>query len=115
MNKRKLSKLLGKELQYTAILGRFCEQKRRILLTSVEQDNKLYAQHIWIEKNKDLDRIDIGEQIAFKAISYMYNDKFNIRKQGLNKCRSFHKVDEDYLSLMSKEKIDSEHKRRRKG
>lgn len=115
MTKRKLSKLLGKDLQYTAILGEFSKQKGRILLTNVRHEGKLYADHVWILRTTGTKNIKEDSRIMFDAISYMYNDKFNIRKQGLNYCKNFQTLDEDYHNQLDQERNDANHKKKRKG
>ena len=114
MSKRKLSKLLGKNLKYTAFIEEFSIDKHRYLLKDVRHEGKAYADHLWILPTTGTKTIDAGSKIMFEATAYMYNDKFDVRKQGLNHCKNFQTLSDDYHEQIIKEKDDAKYKRRRK-
>ena len=112
-NKRKFSKLLNKEVEYTAIRKQISNNGSRILLTDVKHKGKLYADHAWVVKASTLEDIDAETNIIFNATAYMYNDKFNVRKQGLKNCNSYHKINKDYNDQRAIEKSNKFHQEQR--
>jgi len=115
MTKRKFSKLLNKEAKYTAIKKHISKNKEqnRILLLDVKYKNKLYADHVWILRSEILDKIPEDTEIEFIATAYMYNDKYGVRKQGLDKCRSFRTKSDHYNDDIALENL--KYMKRRKG
>ena len=115
MNRKRLTKLLGKRLEYTAILGEYCENKERIIIKDIKHKSKKYADHCWIKKSSSMKNINIGDQLHFQAEAYMYNDKFNVRKEGLKFCKNFQKLSDDFNNQMNKETKDAKHSKQRTG
>jgi hypothetical protein len=117
MTKRKFSKLLNKEVQYTAIKGEVTKnkEKNRIILKDVRYKNKVYADHVWVFITEALDKIPIGTRIAFTGTAYMYNDKFNTRKQGLKDCHGYHEYHEDYNDQIATKNLKHMYRRISKG
>ncbi len=114
MNKRKLSKALGKELTYTAKLT--SEKKinyGRVLLENIKLKNKLYSDHSWIYSSEELKKYEPGTLLSFKATATMYTDAYGIRKQGLKKCHNFAIFDEDHINQVEQDSIDALHKANR--
>jgi len=114
MSKRKFSKLLNKEVIYTAIKLKEANQTAenpRVLLKNIKHKGKLYADHAWVIATETLDRIDEGSEIEFKATAYMYNDKFNIRKQGIKWCHHYYKLHEEYHKDKATEDLNQMRKR----
>ncbi|MCD6435638.1 MAG: hypothetical protein J7L15_04555 [Clostridiales bacterium] len=114
MTKRKFSKLLNKEVTYTAIKTQKSAPKAenpRVLLTDIKHKGKLYADHAWVIDIDTLNRIPIGSEIEFKATAYMYNDKFDVRKQGLKWCHHYYKLHEEYHKDKATEDLNQMRKR----
>ncbi len=96
MTKRKFSKLMNKEVEYTAIKTSYSKEYDKVLLKDIKYNGKLYADHAWINSHHALEKIEFKSKMKFLATGTMYNDKFNQRKQGLTKCRQFETVDHTY-------------------
>ena len=115
MSKRKFLKLLGKEVKYTANYEYFCTDKNRALLTDIKNENKLYADHAWVLAHESTKKMGNNIKVSFMATAYMYNDKFNVRKQGLKFCKNFQKLSDDFNNQMNKETKDAKHSKQRTG
>ncbi len=117
MTKRKFSKLLNKEARYTAILKQVSEKGigSRIMIKNVQHKGKEYADHSWIIHSLATRKIPYNSKISFDATAYMYNDKFNVRKQGLKHCKNFEIINDDYIEQQDKETHDNFHYKKRKG
>ena len=116
MTKRKFSKLLNKEVKYTAVLKQISNDTgSRVMIQNVMYGNKLYSDHSWIKSSITTEKIPYNSKISFEATAYMYNDKFGIRKQGLKSCKNFEIINEDYTEQQDKETHDNFHYRKRKG
>jgi len=107
ISKRKLNKLLGKELQYTAIYKGKSKDKNRALLLNVEHKGKEYTDHVWVKLQHHLISKKPGTKIKFSAVAYMYNDKKNRRKQGLDRCRDYETYIEHYEQIKHEEGINA--------
>ena len=115
MSKRKFLKFLGKEIKYTANYEYFCQEKKRALLTDVKMENKLYADHVWIFTTESSKKIENNSKVMFLATAYMYNDKFNVRKQGLKFCKNFQNLNDEFKDQIIKETKDAKHSKQRTG
>ena len=115
MSKRKFLKLLDKEVKYTANYEYFCPDKNRILLTDVKSDNKIYADHAWIRTHESTKKLKDNTKISFLGTAYMYNDKFDVRKQGLKYCKNFQELSDDFGAQIQKEKNDAKQCKQRTG
>ncbi len=114
MNKRKFSKLLNKEVEYTATKADGTIKGNRVLLRNVKYEGKLYSDHVWVYPNEILTLFDVDTDVLFKATAYMYNDNFNTRKQGLRACNSYQKINHDYNNNILKENSNALQKKKRK-
>lgn len=116
MNKRKLAKFLNKEIIYTATLKVNNKKKYpRSLLVDIKHHGKLYSEHCWISHNISLEKLSVDTKVRFTGTAFMYNDKFNVRKQGLKWCKDFEIMTDEFLGQMKKENIDAHYARKRKG
>ncbi len=114
MTKRKFSKLLNKEVTYTAIKKQNANSKAenpRVLLTDIRHNGKLYADHAWVIGIETLNRISLNSEIEFKGTAYMYNDKYDVRKQGLKWCHHYYKLHEEYHKDKAIEDLNQMRKR----
>ncbi len=98
MTKRKLSKLLNKETEFTAILKHTSDLESgwRVMLQDVRHKGKIYSDHSWVRRTPITEKIPYDTEISFTATPYMYNDKHGVRKQGLKHCKYFQIVNKDY-------------------
>ena len=117
MTKRKFSKLLNKEAIYTAILKHVADKGEgtRVMISDVKHKNKLYADHAWISRSISTDKIPYNTEISFTGTAYMYNDKFDVRKQGLKSCKNFEIINHDYHDQQDREHHDAIFYKKRKG
>ena len=96
ISRKKLNKLLGKQVEYKATFMRSYERggKRMALLADVSYDGKLVADHVWVNMTNTLTVIDNETYIKFNAIAYTYTDSQKRRKNGLKGCRNYHIVND---------------------
>ena len=118
MTKRKFSKLLGKEAEYTAVKTKPKYEGEKsefgaVLLTDIRYKGKLYADHSWINIGDALDRFEFGDKIGFTATASMYTDGHGVRKQGIHKCHKFHATHDTYDKDEAKKNILQTFKRRK--
>ena len=86
-SRRKLIKLLGKKLQYSAI---FLKSKdKSALLIDVSHKGKIYTDHIWVSYSSVLEKLNCKAKIIFFATAKTYIDSYGVRKYGLDKCHSY--------------------------
>jgi hypothetical protein len=112
LDRRKLRKLLGKELEYTAVIRCVITKttgKRRVILLDVKQNGKLICDHIWIHEMMAIEKIDDNAEVIFNAIASTYNDSKGERKIGLKQCFNFRV----YTPILDMMKHDGKHAARR--
>ena len=85
--RKKLLKLMGKSVEYTAKIQRICEDG--VLLTNVKYKNKVMTDHVWVGKTLNLSGISLGKIVVFMATAITYTDSRGNRKHGLNQCFNF--------------------------
>ena len=107
MNRKKLTKLIDKELLYTATYDKIGNCGLNICVTDVKQGNKTLTDHAWIQLSKGLSpSIKKGDKISFLATARTYKDTRGQRKNGLYKCRKFTLVNDEYETHVKKEEED---------
>ena len=92
ITRKKLVKLLGKSVEYTAILGRKSVTTNQTLIMDVMYQGKLVSDHMWVEAGLALNKIAIGTDISFRAVAHTYKDAHGYRKNGLNDCSNYKAV-----------------------
>jgi hypothetical protein len=111
MSRKKLSKLFGKLLPYSATIGRLSDDEENVLLLNVCQGGKEVSDHCWISRVHALKAFNIGDEITFHAVATTYKDKKGRRKNGLIKCQSYFLV--DHKKAMDIHNHDCQNKKRR--
>ena len=96
-NRKKLNKLLGKKLEYTAVFKKYNGDKA--LLTEVCYKGKSYTDHAWVSYHNTLRGFKIKTKIAFYATATTYTDSHGVRKNGLNRCHRY-RVDEEAFDIV---------------
>lgn len=94
MVRKKLQKLLGKELEYTATYDK--KKGGQVCLVDVEYGGKVFADHVWVHYADRMAKYKHGDKLRFFAVAYTYKDSFNVRKNGINRCHSYMIVDDQY-------------------
>lgn len=88
LTRKKLLKLIGKELEYSATVGRLGSEDG-ILLLDVCHKGKLVSDHCWVSTNRTIETFEKGSRVIFKATATTYRDKQGNRKHGLDKCYDY--------------------------
>lgn len=96
-SRKKLTKLLGKKLEYTATFHRY--EGSKALLTGVKHKGKEYSDHVWVGYCYALQGFKTKTKIGFRATAETYKDKRGMRKHGLSRCHNYH-VDEEAFDTM---------------
>ena len=109
--RKKLQKLLGKEVEYVATFSRIADSGNNVLFTTVTQNGKEYTDHIWVNHYDRLDRYKDGDLVRFYATAYTYTDSHGVRKYGLSNCHRFMLFNEQYDVAME----DTAQRMRRQG
>ena len=111
--RKKLKKLLGKELLYTGIVGDYDEATDKVCVTSICHNGKEVTDHVWLRNVKSLQEHPRGTRVKFKATANTYTDSRKKRKHGLMKCKLFTPLNEAYDEMVAVEFKDLTHRRRR--
>lgn len=98
MVRKKLQKLLGKEVEYTAIFDK--RKEAQACLTDVKYNGKTFTDHVWVKYTDRMAKYEHGTEIRFFATAYTYKDSHDVRKHGISKCHRFMVVDEQYDTAM---------------
>ncbi len=93
MNRKKLLKVIGKELEYTATFEKICDFGENVCLVDVKHKGKVLTDHIWTGLTDNLAQFNEGDELKFKATARTYKDRKGNRKNGLYKCYNFRRVD----------------------
>ena len=96
MSRKKLLKLIGKELEYTATFDKVCAFGTNVVLEDVKYKGKLLTDHVWVKKSESMDKYKHGDVLRFKATAHTYTDKVGERKNGLGRCHHFMMVNDSY-------------------
>ena len=110
--RKKLKKLLNKELNYTGVVGNFDETNCKICIESVQFEGKEVTDHVWVSNIHSLKKHGKGTRVTFFATAYTYNDSKNRRKNGLGRCKSFKVVNEAYSEISAKEYVNLQNRRK---
>ncbi len=105
MNRARLRKLVGKEVDFTATLGKKNDSGNNVIITDVKYKGKFYADHLWISSYTSLSRMEIGTEISFTARVYTYTDSFGVRKNGVRSCHNFNVVNE-VIELITSDRLN---------
>ncbi len=101
--RKKLKKLLGKQLEYTGIVGNLCTTGTRVCIESVQHQGKEVTDHAWITLIDSLRTHPKGTRIKFMGTAYTYTDKRGKRKHGLSKCSRFIVTNKAYDEVTANE------------
>lgn len=99
--RKKLNKLLGKKLEYTAVFDKVINGKA--LLIDVKYKGKTYTDHIWVGHCYILQGLSFKTKIVFLATAETYKDKHGVRKNGLSRCHRY-RVDEEAFDIIKHDK-----------
>lgn len=111
MNRKKMSKLFGKLLDYTATVGKESEEKGSTLLLNVCYKGKEVSDHCWVSTTHALTAFKEGDEITFKGVATTYKCKQQERKNGLERCQSYFLVSDK--QAMAIHNHDCQNKKRR--
>lgn len=112
MERKKLTRLIGKELTYTATFDKVGNCGLNICVTNVKQGGKTLTDHAWIQLSMGLSPlIKMGDLMSFTATARTYKDTKGTRKNGLHKCHKFKVLNEEYESEVKKEEENFRRKR----
>jgi len=89
-NRKKLYKLLGKDVEYTAIFT--SHTGSRAVLTNLKHNGKLLCDHVCVSYHYALTRLEHGAEVIFNATATSYRDSRNERKYGINQCYKYRPV-----------------------
>ena len=87
LTRKKLLKLMGKELEYTGTLYRF--DGSGAVLINVKYKGKLVTDHVWVSATTKLQSFKEHDRLVFTATAITYTDSKGVRKHGLEKCFSY--------------------------
>ena len=111
MTRKKLARLIGKQVKYTATIGTDVDVGGKTLcLNDIKHKGKIVTDHVWalVYKFKDFNP---GDVVEFIGTAYTYFDKHKNRKTGLREINSVKR----YLGDMHEEVHDAfKHIRARK-
>ena len=88
--RKRLIKLLGKELRYEGTYSRISEYGGSVMLIDIKYNGKIVSDHIWVASCNELNKTVEGETFTFLATASSYKDKNGKRKYGLKKCYRYH-------------------------
>ena len=94
--RKKLKKMLGKELEYTGVVGSLCSTGTRVCIESVQHNGKEVTDHVWVTLVHSLKTHPKGTRLSFLGTAYTYTDKNKKRKHGLNGCKKFSVTNQAY-------------------
>lgn len=107
MSRKKLVKLLGKDVEYTATFKRINEN--RAVLIDLKHKGKYLCDHVNVSKHYLLTALEADTEISFNATAYTYRDSKGVRKHGLSKCHKYMPVHEGNYRVQH----DNDQKRKR--
>ncbi len=86
--RKKLGKILGKEVLYTATVSGVGRSGEYVSLQDVKYKGKLFADHIWTNNTVHIEKIEFGTRVGFlgTAVSYVSS---GIRKYGIRQIHSY--------------------------
>jgi len=100
-SRKKLNKLIGKRVIYTATISRITDTT--VLLENVCHNGKMVTDHVWISKN-NFDFKD-EDEVQFSAVAETYKDSHGARKTGLGYVRHIvYKLDEQSIAIKQDDK-----------
>ena len=102
LTRKKLLKLMGKEVEYKAKLLRF--EGNGALLINIEYKGKVVTDHVWVSATMKLSTFNIGDVLIFSATATTYKDSKGVRKHGLEKCFNYMLDDEALHRLIHDKK-----------
>ena len=108
MTRKKLVKLLGKNLEYTATYQ--SSKGTRAVLVDVHHKGKYLCDHVNVSLHYTLQKVAYGTEVSFNATAITYKDSFDVRKHGLGKCHSYLPIHEGHNIV----KHDNDQKRKRR-
>jgi len=112
MSRKKLIKLLGKEIRYTATINSLGTSGFNICLVDVKYKDKLVTDHAWIHISRSIARMSKGDNVSFIGTAKTYIDNSGKRNHGLSKCHDFTIINEEYEQHVAK---DGENMKNRNG
>jgi len=108
--RKKLKKLLGKELSYTGIIGNICDN--RVCIEAVCHSGKEVTDHVWVGMVHSLKTHERGTRVKFKGKAYTYTDTKGERKHGLHYCKMFVVSNETYDEVVNVERKNLQQRKR---
>lgn len=93
-NRKRLSRLIGKELEYTATISIRSGANDNICLKDIKYKGKMVSDHCWV-LHWNLTEFENGTDIVFKATACTYKDRHNVRKTGLRDLHNVKRYNED--------------------
>jgi len=100
LNRKKLQKLLGKDVEWTATMYRYGENMNNVMLVDVKHKGKLMTDHVWISNYDSIKQFELGTELRFNAVAVTYKDSKGRRKHGLKRCHSFMVNDTKYIDAI---------------
>lgn len=91
--RKRLARLVGKSLEYTATVGNTAKTNSHICLTDIKHNNKMVADHLWCSRAGVMEFKE-GDHIMFKASVNTYTDTKGERKCGIHSMCSVVRYDE---------------------
>ena len=104
--RKKLRKLLNKELIYTGIVGVRSHDKNTVCIEDVKHEGKKICCHVWVSNVKSILPHEKGTQVSFSGTATTYRDKQKVRKNGINQCHDFKVNNESYRKLIEEDQIN---------
>lgn len=105
LTRKKLLKLIGKELEYCATVGRLGTNDG-ILLLDVCHKGKFVTDHCWVSTNRTIETFEKGSRVIFNATATTYKDTQGNRKHGLDKCYDY-RLDNEVRKILEHDKQHS--------
>lgn len=99
MSRKKLIKLLNKELEYTGTFEKIGNGGDNICITNVKHNGKTVTDHVWIGLSRESHGASVGDEVRFTATARTYKDTRGERKHGLSQCHDFRTNTKEYRDL----------------
>ncbi len=100
MSRKKMTKLIGREVEWVGTMTRFSDDGNNVMLVDVSHKGKILTDHVWIKIYDKIKLLKLGTKIKFIGIARTYTDSHGVRKNGLYKCFDFDIYDEEYFEAL---------------
>lgn len=107
--RKKLYKLLNKDLEYTATFVH--NRGTQAVLKDVKHKGKFLCDHVCVSYHRILTNLEHGTEVIFNATAHSYRDSNNVRKYGLGKCYNYRPTHENSCDEIVKN--DNQNKKKR--